>query len=393
MPKLDNTDEMASLLPVRISKSVSDPFICFPCVMFREEQTKDLAVHKYPNLYGGRVENMGTNPAIYHVKAMLTNNIYPGYNENWKPGTLFPKVFSEIINLLNSPGNLILQHPIYGNSIVQVSLFNYELNPATGPRDGLALEVHFIETIDDTITNSMFFGTAPTVYQKATDLDNAIAGAPDGLNPPGLTLGQMFGKIANLITSAASFPAATIDAANLDIIANIVGVSDIGVAIGRAPSFVYNSVLAAIQNTKDAVRLATIRTDNAFRYGDSTAQAVRSVITLNNTPNKNVNQLIDKTVKTLIHLQQHYIDQNNSQAAPIIAAIKKLIAGLQVIQNQQTTNQLVSILTYETESNISWTELCKILKNKIDDLMGLNIDLMTSIWIPKNTTIKYYKKL
>jgi prophage DNA circulation protein len=388
-------DEMASLLPLVIKKFSSDPGISFPCVMFREEQTKDLAVHKYPNLDGARVENMGSNPAIFHVKAILTNNIYPGLNENWKPGTLFPSVFGEIINLLNDPGNKIIQHPIYGDLSVQVSLFNYELNPVNGPRDGLYLEIHFIETIDDNVPISQQLSTTPAgINQSAIALDNAIAAAPTGLNPPNLTLSQMFGKVANIITSTVQFPNNVVTAVNLDILTSINGSAGIAAAIGRTPSYTYNNTLSAIQNTKSAVRTAEININNAYNYDNSTAQATRSLISLNYTPSQNSFQFMDKTMRALIDLMQHYINQLNSFASPIIAAIRQLLFQIQVLQNQlarNSNNQNILVRTYVTQNNVSWAQLSKILNNTIDDLLGLNLDLLTDIWIPQYTTIKYFQ--
>ena len=71
--------------------------IAFPNTGVVDDISFDLAIHKYPGLDGGFVENTGRNPGVFHIIGVFSNHIYPASGETWKYGSLYPAVLSRSI--------------------------------------------------------------------------------------------------------------------------------------------------------------------------------------------------------------------------------------------------------------------------------------------------------
>lgn len=387
----NKSDWNGELQILTLKESPDDVGINFPGILFKEEQTKDLVLHTFPNVDGARIENMGRNPGTYMIKAILTNNIYPGHGETWRSGQLFPDTFRSLINLLQANNPKVFQHPVYGNLPVQVKGWSYELN-AKGPRDGAFLEISLIETILGTLLDTIKPKKGANLAKTANDLDSIIDSIPQHINPPGLSLSQFFGKVAGLITQVLNTPTKLVESLNADIITGIRGGSSIAAAIIRSPATLVNAHLRFAQNTKNAVLNSTV--ENAVNYDATTYRAVQSILGLNNTPSKNARQLIDKLLRALFDLMQHYTNQNTADASPVIEAIRQLIFQVQNVDSAFSANILqssVKVATYTTVSAMTWMQLARFLNNSIDALMNLNQELLNQIWLPANTIVFYYQ--
>lgn len=387
-----NPDAIAQLQPVSISDASNSP-IYFPAIMFKEEQSNALAIHMYPNTDGALVEQMGRNPGVYHVRALLTNNVYPGVSEQWKPGTLFPIVFNKLISLLGDTASAkIFTHPVYGDVNTQVSKWTYELNPK-GPRDGAIVDMELIEAIPELLSVVATPPPGSGLASAANALDAILAATPSNLSPPGMSLSQFFGQINGLIQEVIAVPNNIIASLNSSIFLPISnGISSIGGNLISAPAYVYNSTLFQIQSSKNSVLTSTIQ--NAVAYDESTFQATQAMVALNNQPSQNAYQLINKTLTAIAALLQHYTDQNNAQCAPVIEALRQYMLQLQQIQSALSNNsdvQGVVVSTYVTPTNMSWMQLTNHLNNTVDQLMNLNQGLVNDFWIPCNTNVNYYQ--
>ena len=398
-------DEIGQLAPLSLSDSKANSVpIPFPGVLFSENQRNSLAVHLFPNQPGGRVENVGRDPAVFNVRAVLTNNVYPGSAETWKSGTLFENefnngsTFAALYQLLLLPSNKYLNHPVLGKILVQVQSWNYELNPNV--RDGVFLDMVLIETIDDSLSQSIGSNLNASLADAGKNLDSVLTISDDaGLSPPGLSIGQFFGQLTNLINQAASFPSNQLDALSTNVILPINhGVNSVVSALITAPSYLANNVLSNIQDLKNSVGLSPLK--NALTYDDNSYQATKAMLSLNNTTSQNATQLIQKSITTTYQLQQYYISLNTSQAAPIIASLRQYIYTLQMTldnlngtANTSSMKQQASssIKSYLTKSPISWIALAKLLNNSVDQLLGLNQLLINgNLIIATNTSVQYY---
>lgn len=398
--ELSNLQELSLTLGGNGSAEVRT--VTFPGLLFREEQTKNLILHRYPHQDGAAIENMGANPTVYNIKAILTNNIYPGKKETWIAGTLFPTVFNRLLSLLDNNAPLTFAHPNpeIGNQNVQVRRYSYEFNPK-GPRDGAFVDIELIvDSLQVGFTDIMNFLDLDASLKS---LDNAIIAAPLLLQPPGLTLAGFFNKIAAITNAIVSTPSNYINAINASIVSNIDRVSGIAAGIVGSPAFTVTNILQNIQATKSSLFNSSI--EYAVNYDETTFAAVKALLTFNNTPSSNATQFFNKLENCLVALQSHYINQNNSAAAPLIRNTRQSLFQVQAqnAKNSQSAfNPLFNqnnkkINTYVTLTDVTWMQLANILNNNIDDLLALNKNLLNtnssynSIWIRKNTTIKYYQ--
>lgn len=410
-----NPDELSRLQPLALKQGVGDPGVGFPGLIMHETISKSLAIHMYPNLDSARIENMGRDPAVFRIKAIFTNNIYPGQQETWTPGLLFPNTFIAVYNALLDNNNIIFQHPVLGDISVQVKAWTYELNRRVAA-DGAFMDIELVETIGDNnpITQQVAPPPGSGLKQSALALDTAIAGMPQSLNPPNLSLSQFFGQVSNLVSQATSYPNNVVNAVNAQIVIPVVnGVASVGGALINAPAYTVQNTKTAIQNTKNAVLNSPVQTavsnfkstfgiptPNPYAplpgasYTQSTFNCMQSILHLNNTPCQNAFQLIDKAMRALVDLMQHYIDQNSLLCSETIVAIRQMLLQLQQVQSAlslNTNNQTILVRTYVTQTPMTWMQLSRLLNNPINDLMGLNQGLINDFWIPSNTTINYFQ--
>ena len=395
-------DEIAQLLPVALTNATQGgTIINFPCVLFKHSQKKSLVIHKYPNLDSGRIENMGRDPAVFFVRIILTNNIFPGTNEDWIAGQLFPNgynqqgdqknVFEELIKMLDDNTEKVLVHPVLGNINCQVSSYTYDLN-AKGPRDGAYVEVELIETISQYTPITQQLTNQLVLTNAANNLANAFNF--QGASPPGLSMTQLVGALNNRIRQAIAYPNNVVNALNAPFLTAQNAVTSISSAIVSSPAYTANGVLQTIQNTKNSVLNAQVQ--NAISYDESTYQAVQAALSLNNTACQNGSQLLSKSITMYNTMMQYYINQNNSIYSQIIEALRQYIYQLQqalnsLTQNVAGTNQTAKVATYLTQNTMTWMQLSSLLKNNIDSLMSLNQPLVNSLWIGANVTIYYYQ--
>lgn len=145
-PKL-SPDSLAQL------RSFSWRGIEFPVINVTVNMGQDLAIHKYPDLDAARVENTGRDPMIIACTAVFNNSIFPGQNEHWQPGRLYPYVYQDVFNACMDRTTGILQHPLIGNITCKVMHCNSKMD--ANRRGGEDLDIQWIETIDndDILTN------------------------------------------------------------------------------------------------------------------------------------------------------------------------------------------------------------------------------------------------
>ena len=156
------------------------PKISFPVNNVADSISQDLAIHKYPDLDGARIENTGRNPIEVSCTAIFVNTITPGEHEHWGAGTLFPNVYQAVLNssLLRDTGTL--WHPFIGPFTAKLQSFHSTFNADF--RGGAVADLHFIETINDDNILDTIESKVPSATGAAFTLDSAIQKAtPDQL--------------------------------------------------------------------------------------------------------------------------------------------------------------------------------------------------------------------
>jgi hypothetical protein len=426
-------DELSKLLPMILVDSVNPTSNgeCFPIMILDEEFSKKLIVHTYPNQDNARVENMGNEPRKWSINAIFTNHIDPdpSKGEDWVRGTLFPKVFLNVLKLCASKTVKVMQHPIYGGVNVQVVGYKYQLN-SKGPRDGAFLTINLIETIADGLVSTPVPLDLISVGQQ---LNAAFqASTVDFPPPPGLSLSNFFGQCASAIQNVLNYPADLISGIQDDTLAPLAAFSyGVGLVSGLASQsadnqnssnptsqfnqsiYQFNNVSAGLIQAAKPPPLGSIyapyqQANNPNIIADSQSSVIpnfnltyaatkstQSMLSLNNNPSKNSYTLINKALNATNDLFNYYVSLNNVETGSILEGLSNFMSVLQSAQDQisnSTSFSNITIQQYVCPSNITWTQLASQLNNELDVLISLNSNFNANyLFVPAQTVISYYQ--
>lgn len=382
LPTSNNSpDELSQLLPTKLGN------VEFPSVMMRDNASNALVPYVYPDANGARVHNLGNNPREYSIVAVLTNNIYPAKSEQWKAGTLFPTVFNQLIALCDSTSPLQLIHPIFGTRNVQVKGRSYTL-AGDLPRDGVFLTIDLIETlIDDNIANTIGAASVSHMTALAKSIDASFATIP---SPPGLSLVDLFTRIAAQVKTALAFPSTVIAAVN----AQIVQVTSTTQSLA---STVYNAPSTITQNATTAIQTATASTISAAIQTDPSIQVVRAIISLNNNPSKSATDFLTRAISTVWSMINYYNTLGSIDVVPLTYQMLLFLAQLQSAKQQSVQLSspyapTVSINAYTTASALTFPALARLLNNSVENIISLNPSLTGLLFVPINTSVRYYSE-
>ena len=436
-------DEYAQLQPMSLAPATnSSSAVFFPGVMFEEEASNAISVHLYPNASNGRAENMGFNPTRYRVRAVLSNRIYPGATETWKPGTLFPNnpflsnssdIMTQLRKLLTTTtANLLFTHPIDGPVLVQVEKWSFHLR-GESMRDGCFFDIEMVTTIPDVApTDNLLPAKAKAVTKAANKCTACFNGLiPYGLNPPGMSLTAFFSTIANTILTVAANPLSVVPGLGLVLgFENTVGalvksvqyvqtnfnsnlarnaqnaLNTIGGGFFSTASFTSNNTNSSIQGTKTILNASYSKTPNNTSvitksstspgYDASTANVTQSILALNGKSSQSASQFLQNTQRVLSDLQQYYINQNSIQCGPMIEALKQM--NYQVLLQANTLNATSAkqasttvVTSFVNRAPTTLVSVAQRYQQSVDDILALNPTLTHQILIPINQTIYYYQ--
>src|ERR1017187_8236096 len=367
--------------------------IAFPCIMFKETGSQDIAIHKYPNVDAAEVENTGRNPLILKCRAVLTNSIQPSANESWVAGTLFPTVFNQLYTqLLNdSSGINNLVHPILGTIPVKVVEWDYELI-GKGPRDGVFLDITWIETINKTTTLSSTI-SAPSqlssMINTGAQLDGLLA-TPQILNltPPGLNIHGFMSLLSTQIANFVAFPQQITAPIGATILAAAGFASTPGTSL---PQVLSNALSPYFQNKNQLLAVPP----NGVTYNAQFSQnLVTTLFNVNGSTNNNPSQLVNSAAAFVQAMINYYQYLNIVETAQLVSSLYTYLQSLQSILASQNANNTknFTVQQYYVLVPTSLYALSRYLNNSIDDLLTLNSNTLgTSYLVQQNTQINYYQ--
>lgn len=121
--------------------------ISFPYAKLRTRFRQDLAIHKFADKDGARIEGTGRAPIEITARVPLLNGLDAGINETWQR-PLYPFVRDQLILACSDKSTGLLQHPELGRSLTcKVQTMEWELDAQV--RSGVWVDFAWIET-DDT---------------------------------------------------------------------------------------------------------------------------------------------------------------------------------------------------------------------------------------------------
>lgn len=115
--------------------------IQFPIVESTLEFKHDLAVHKFPDVDGARLEATGREPIRISFKAVFYNSIVPGKSEKW--GVLYPDAHRKFMAACADRKSGVLVYPTFGELSCKCESFTSKLSGAA--RTGEEVDCVFIE--------------------------------------------------------------------------------------------------------------------------------------------------------------------------------------------------------------------------------------------------------
>ena len=411
-------DELSQLYPMQLSDNVAgSQAYMFPTIVFREQFTKDLIHHKFINRDGAFIENMGSNPEKWQIRAIFTNNIDPSPLPLSYRGLLFPFIFQQVIDLLKTPGDKLMQHPLYGNQLVQIEGFDYELI-ASGPRDGAYLNINVVRTNANSGTGSTV-NKPIQILSAGRNVNNAmLQGDTLGIpTPPGLSLTQFFGRIASLVQNITQFPNDVVSSVNdttlaltattnvfsslnqnLGLSANVsinplTFSAGAGISLSSGTNLVsagINSTYSTSSDASSAVAYlitqqntavvaqkqaplgsplnpyqssnqetvpsnSSVVVQQAYSFNEVAQKATKSLLSLNQNPSPNATVFLDKSIRATYDLLQYYIGLNLSSASYIIFTLQQMMGGLQ--QAQTNLNGITTLNSVRTNNYITKTNV------------------------------------
>lgn len=154
------------------------------------------ATHLYPDRDAGFIEGTGRNPSKHQFTALFRNGIAG------EKDVLFPTRWQKFIAACADRTTGVLNHPTLGNLKVKCVSCSTKWDP--NRRDGVDVEVSFIETSDEEESNEIFNKASPmaAALASAADLDAACADVspvpeyPDSLSPSALeTMKALSGSV------------------------------------------------------------------------------------------------------------------------------------------------------------------------------------------------------
>lgn len=279
-------------------KETSWAGIGFPNTGVIDEISFDLAIHKFPGLDGGRVENTGRNPGVFQITGIFSNHIDPANGETWKKGTLYPGVFTKVYNALlqNKEGTFV--HPILGNINARVVNFKVGLDPRF--RDGQIITMTFIETVSQ---NQSILSAPTNIQTTASNLDVQILKNPQ-LVPSTMSIGNFFSSLVASIKAITSYPTTVVTSVFGQINASIFQVNSlISFIVSNFDGDTTNGPLAApiksqailllsqLFDTKRLLFNQNSTANNKQTVGSYTTQSKTTLVALSNILGNSITQI------------------------------------------------------------------------------------------------------
>lgn len=131
----------------------------------------DLVEHKYWGVNGARVEDTGVAPVRFSATIPICNSIYPGKNEKWFAGALYPDALRNFIIAFQERTTGLLQHPEFGEVSVKPERMDFEF---TGDRqDSTEIKASWVETLDEKVLTKIQLPARLDIELAAADLEKS----------------------------------------------------------------------------------------------------------------------------------------------------------------------------------------------------------------------------
>lgn len=157
--------EFAQLLPFKWRDQ------SYPVTRIKVALAHDLVEHKYWAVDGARVEDTGIAAVRIEAVIPIANTIFPGKNEGWKAGKLYPNALRKFIIDFGNRKTGYVQHPEFGEIACKPEKMEFEL--AGDRQDSSEIHVSWIETKDEQFQNHSIPSPVQDIELAASDLKSS----------------------------------------------------------------------------------------------------------------------------------------------------------------------------------------------------------------------------
>lgn len=160
-------DEFDQLLPFKWREQE------LPITHIRLSLAHDLVEHKYWGVDSGRVEATGVAPIRINVQIPLTNRIFPGKNEKWQAGRLYPDALRTLLVSFAKKQTGLVQHPEFGQIACKAE--RIDVDTTAERRNTAMVDASWIETLDDDVIHNIVASPVTELSLEASNLDASDA--------------------------------------------------------------------------------------------------------------------------------------------------------------------------------------------------------------------------
>jgi len=325
--------------------------IYFPTKNISTIFSHDIALHKYVNRDGVRLEHTGRGEITITASCVFFNGLSLATQDLAKMDrfNLFPITYNKFLAKCFEGSTGILEHPTLGNLNCKLKSYKEFFTPEV--RGGTTIDCVWIETLDDNeelSSEKNLQNLINTSKQNAARVDEEIANAT-GL-PEAIEFEESFLDQLNKIDAIVNFATSGLPQA-LAVIDNVIYRCNRFIGILKRSVDVNQ---AALNNSIYLLRANLLGAKN---------QIVR------NQPKQNTTAIISKN-KTNQHLSLKRTNNNKNK--------------LNNINNGKT------IGVSATPEDVTLSDLARDTNNTINELIELNDGFLKSPTIKKNTLFRYY---
>lgn len=127
----------------------------------------DLVEHKYWGVNGARVEATGVAPIRISAVIPIANSVYPGKNEKWRAGSLYPGALRKFIIEFAKRETGYVQHPEFGEIACKPERMDFDLSG--DKQDCTEIRASWVETLDEALVHKL------TLSEPVLDIDQAAS--------------------------------------------------------------------------------------------------------------------------------------------------------------------------------------------------------------------------
>lgn len=144
-----------------------------PLTKIQVSLAHDLVEHKYWGVDGARVEATGVAPVRISAVIPLSNHIYPGAQEKWSAGDLYPTALRAFIISFAKRTTGLLQHPEFGQIACKPDRMEFELSGES--QGATAISASWVETLDDDVVSNVVSSPVVDIEITAASLEANMA--------------------------------------------------------------------------------------------------------------------------------------------------------------------------------------------------------------------------